>query len=95
MTTIYMYATVPSFFNAIRFAIAKVGRRNFKHHQDWRSRLVGCAVGNDLYCINVSTVREYYNAIYCGKLAQKKEAEMWVRDIQCILSESEKRRHAN
>lgn len=91
MTSVFIYRTVPTYYAQLRSRVAKVGRKKIKTYQDDVHSRVGFSDGMDIYCISVATIRDYYNATYAGELATKREAKMYVRDMESILNVKDKK----
>lgn len=83
----YHFSTVSAFYNSIRHQVSTLGHRDFKPFYDEKACLIGVKHLQGTYVIKVSTVRHFYNAIYEGDSAPKKEAQMFMRDLQSILEE--------
>lgn len=90
MTAVFIYKSVPTFFNQLRSRLAKVGRKRITTYQDALDMRVGFSDGQDIYCVPVAIVRGYYNASYAGDAAPQREAQMYMRDVKSILQESKR-----
>ena len=80
----YQYATLQSFFSALRYMISEQGLRGFEPYYDEERRYVGLRHMGQIYSIRISTARCYYSIMKDAPTATE-EAKMFAKDVQQIL----------
>lgn len=90
MVTIFKYRNMPTYLGKMHERAHIKGRKKIKTYEDEKNCLVGFTDGEDIYCIPIANVREYYYALYAGCQSLKSEAELYGQNVLDILGKAKK-----
>jgi hypothetical protein len=76
---------MPTYLNKMREKARGKGRDKIRTHEDEKNCQVGFTDGEDIYVIDVKTIREYYNTINYGKQSPSRDARLYAKEIASIL----------
>ena len=86
MVSIFKYSSMPNYLNKMRDQTRIKGRNKIKTYEDDKNCLIGFMDGEDIYCVNVKTAREYYYALFAGAHNLLTPAELYGNDVLKILN---------
>ncbi len=86
MVSIFKYSSMPNYLNKMRDQVRIKGSKKIKTYEDDKNCLIGFMDGEDIYCVNVKTAREYYYALFAGAHNLLSPAELYGNDVLKILN---------
>lgn len=92
MITVHRYRSMPAFFNVLRELARGKSKNKIKFFESDKDCQVGFTNGEEQYCVDISTIRAYYYALYAGVQNFKTDAELYGHDIVEIMGNKGKSR---
>lgn len=93
MVSIFKYSTMANYLNKMREQVRVKGSHKIKTYEDDKNCLIGFMDGEDIYCVNVKTAREYYYALFAGAHNLLSPAELYGNDVLKILNSDKKKKN--
>lgn len=93
MVSIFKYSSMPNYLNKMRQQAQVKGSQKIKTYEDDKNCVIGFMDGEDIYCVNVKTARDYYYALFAGAHNLLSPAELYGNDVLKILKNNNNKKN--